>query len=199
MPDVFDRLRRLLAGGEGTSVTELEMCHAVVTERVLQQIHAGDRVGLDESSRRLRRIYEVVAADSADGYESEGLFNLGRVVALIELAGEAVEHLPPPEVVALIGQPEFRSVLDYLRKGPAPSKSIETDLHQDKGTLSRRLKRLNELGLVVTRRAGQSAVSQITPLGEQTLDDCPPPREPTPAKTPSRQFWKHLDSPVAIA
>src|SRR6185437_4122069 len=171
-PDPVERLRDVLIGGaESASPAEVEGCYRVVEEEALALVHGGRRGRLDELWSRLRDVYEILAADSAEDYQRNPLYHLGRVVELVELLAVAGEHAHPAEVTALLEQEGCRKLLAKLRDGPLKSFEIEALLKLKKHQVSRRVKRLGELGLVISRYSGINLISQITPLGEEALRD----------------------------
>lgn len=197
-PDPVERLRQLLVGGASPeSPTELDACYSLVEEEALDLVYGGDRGRLDEFWRRIRRVYEVLAAQSPDDYEKSPLYHLGRVVELVELLAVAAEQAHPAEVMELLGREGCRELLALLKGAPRTSKELEAKLGWEKSRLSRRLKRLGELGLVISRRSGVVLVSQLTPLGAQALrdgGDAPP----EPRRAASCWQTAQLARPVAV-
>jgi DNA-binding transcriptional ArsR family regulator len=199
--DPVERLHAMLVGGASPppAAAELETAYNLVEEEALDLVYGGERGKLDPFWQRLRRIYETLAARSPDDHETSVLYHLGRVAELTELLGVAAEHTHPSEVVDLLGQ-GGRELLVALRDAPSDrrtSTALGDKLGWEKSVLSRRLKRLGEFGLVLSRRSGQYVVSQLTPLGEQALRDLGAP--PPPARrTASDWRPEHLEKKVAI-
>lgn len=183
------RLRDLLAE-PAPEPTEVERTLSRIHAAALNALHGGDRAALDALWRPLRRMYEILAARAPDAYETDPVFLLGRVVEQVEFLAAARERTQPAEVAAIFAQENARDLLAQLEGGPRTSSELERALGWEKSNVSRRLKRLVELNLITSRRAGQTLVSRLTPLGEQALRDfeaAPPAKVAPPAKAAPRE------------
>ena len=194
----LDSLRKTLTEGNEVDLGAAEGDLALADELVLDALHRGDRDELHEGWRRLRRIYELLAARIGDDYERALSFHLGRVVQLVELLAAAARRTLPVEVERALDDPTLGPIVRLLANGPLNSSALMTLLDGDvnRTTLWRRLQRLNDLGLVISRKSGRALVSRLTVVGEDALAKHMPE---APAETPPAGTDWNLGEPVKVA
>lgn len=195
-------LRQTLLDEDRVIGPDAERQYDVVQALVLDAVHRGDRDHLNRGFRTLRRLYEVLAANCDDDYETERAFHLGRIVELVEIAGAAIEHAPPQAVGELLADRHYLMLVAALHEAAresgvnkaCTSMHLAKRLDWDKSSVSRRLTRLNQLGLVVSRKNGQKRMSRLTLAGERALEHCGAQANLPPNKRPSwptgPEFWK---------
>lgn len=190
----LDMLRALLTQDVAPNPVEVERTFDRLEGHALQLIQQGERGDLDNLWRPLRRLYEVLAARGEDDYPTAPTFHLGRVVSVLGLVGAARDTTLSAEVVAASDSEDTLELLRALQAGSRLSKDLESTLGWDKATLSRRLKRLRDLDLVTSRKAGQSLMSDLTWLGEQALEEAErreiEAAERRPPGAQPAEYWK---------
>ncbi|MFT5431980.1 MAG: DNA-binding transcriptional ArsR family regulator [Myxococcota bacterium] len=159
--DPWALLRSILVDADGPDA-DIESGFAAGSHALLNAIGDGDRRELNGVWRKLRRLYEVLAAQADDDYDTHPMFLLGRVVSLVEIANAAGHRAEPPELVAALADDHSTALLrTLLRLEHASSTELVTALRWDRSTLSRRLSRLQSSGLVISRKDGRKLYSRL--------------------------------------
>ena len=184
-----DRLRDAVMGGR-----DLDGAFAAVEQLLVEALHRDDRAHLNEGWRKLRRVHQVVAAQLPDEHEAEPAFHAGRLAELVELFAAAAQRTRPPEVEQALSDPDTRQLLVQVGTGAVQSRELAARLSWDESKVSRRLKRLDEVGLVLRRRVGKQLVSRLSPLGAPVASEL---EEARPDAAPGPTCWRPvIASPV---
>lgn len=188
LDDILSRLRVMLTEPTpDASAVDIEF--NLLSERLLRRLHMAERDELAARWRRVRALYDRVAA-GLDDDEPEGdpRFRLGRLASLVEIAAAAVQRTPPAELRATLNEARHRRILALLRDAPSrASRDLAAATGESEALISKDLGKLQRLRLIVSRKDGRQRVSHITLLGREALADAErrhataQPAEPTSA------------------
>jgi DNA-binding MarR family transcriptional regulator len=160
---------------------DLEARMSGLTAVMVDALLAADAETLEEVGDplrdRLARLYDQ--GDSARELR-------GWLLALLSFARWALHRLPSPDEIALRHNTQAWGFLECLRAGPTSGKEIRQRLDTGESQVSRVGRDLLARGLVLQRRAGRTAVWELSPRGKQLTRDAEQ-REAPAREAPARE------------
>ncbi|MCP4657729.1 MAG: ArsR family transcriptional regulator [bacterium] len=163
-------LRELVAADQLGDADALEALFADIGEDIIEAVRAGNREGLAALRREVRRAYSLLVVRQAEGAEETPAFVLGRIAALVELAGAAARSQLPAGFGRELDDDRNLEILKLLQDQEMALVELTKHLGIDKAAVSRRLQRLDAAGLIIRQMSGRCLYSRLTPAARQVVE-----------------------------
>ncbi|HKS15012.1 MAG TPA: helix-turn-helix domain-containing protein [Pseudomonas sp.] len=114
---------------------------------------------------------KVILSNSKADFLLKEVYQIGQLNLAQLLAAQSLDRRVSSEFTEALTDRAHESYLKALLEAPKTNKELSITVGQAEETVSRKLKRLRELGIVYSKKVGTAVINSITAPGKQSLEE----------------------------